>query len=125
MNMRKRCWGRLAVLSVALSFVSVGCKGNDDDDNDDGSSCSRICEDAKDCPGSDQSIDCREACDQNEALVDRAGCNAEYDDLTDCLGDASDICEASSNECASENEAALRCITRYCETHIDECDVEG
>ena len=107
--LRKTAWMmRLAVAPVALGLSFAGCNGSDDDD-DDGPSCVSLCEDAKDCPGSDQTYDCGAGCREAENLVEEAGCSASYDTLLDCAGDANDAC--NSDACAAESRALSDCLS--------------
>jgi hypothetical protein len=119
--MRKSDWRRFVVLSTALALASVACDPNDDESDDDDASCSSLCEDAKDCPNADQGVDCRDQCGQSEALASRADCNGQWDDLIDCIDHVPDICRISSDECMAENQAFSRCMSNYCETHLDDC----
>jgi len=100
---------------MASVLVTVGCiddfDGSDDDDDDD-ASCISLCNDAKDCPESDPTIDCFDECAQSEDMLRDAGCLDAWNRIIDCYGRLDDICdsEAASVVCEEELEDYVVCL---------------
>ena len=115
-----------ALISLGLMIFAgalvAGC-GDDDDGNGDGgggdgggglssgsgSDCESLCEDSKDCPGTDPNLDCAMTCANNEQTVADAGCTAEYEAYLDCAADLEDVC--ASGGCDDEGSALISCTS--------------
>jgi hypothetical protein len=119
MKVRRDRWSGFLVL-VVLAFVAGGC--DKDKEDDDGSSCNSLCEQAQRCPASDQNVDCRSQCDKFVDILRNAGCKDDYDDLLSCIDDEPDICMLDEYACQSENATVSGCINSYCTNHVQECN---
>jgi hypothetical protein len=91
----------MVVCIAAMSAFGTGC----------GSDCASVCEDSKDCPGTDgdlDALDCGDLCDLAEDLAANKGCEDEFDALYACGAELDDVC--TDDGCEKENEALDECM---------------
>jgi hypothetical protein len=87
---------------LAMALFAVGC----------GADCESLCEDAKECDGAEQDVDCAKSCEDAQKAAEDAGCEDEYDDVVSCAGDQDDICKPDADACKSESEAFGKCLAK-------------
>jgi hypothetical protein len=111
---------------LALAFVPCAVACIDDFDNigdgqfGSGPDCASLCERLDDCESEPSGTDCTGSCRDAEEMVRREGCQAEWEDLLDCLDDLSDIC-AYQRVCETESERVSACISDDCLDSGDDC----
>ena len=97
---------------VGLAFLA-NCSGESEDD---GPSCSKLCDRGQDeCPHLPR-VDCDGQCFYEDARARRAGCEGEVDAVTRCSAALDDIC-TTTTACRADIDAALACIAKYCVNH--------
>lgn len=93
-------WGLLWAMLAATGLI--GC----------GPDCAAMCEDGKDCPDANKSIDCEKTCEDAEKTAEGAGCESQYESMLDCEDDNKDkICSAGES-CKKESEALATCMAK-------------
>jgi hypothetical protein len=101
--------------AVALAFAAllfaVGC----------GVDCEGLCEERKKCDGEDKAVDCADYCEETAELVEKANCEDQYDELTQCTGGEDDVCRPDADSCRAESVAYTDCMTKYCVDHAADC----
>ncbi|MGB1275766.1 MAG: hypothetical protein ACPG77_08450 [Nannocystaceae bacterium] len=80
----------------AFTMPAAGC----------GDACVNACEDAKDCDGADQNVDCQKTCDDARKASEDAGCGSEYDD-------AQSACSGGGCEATEISDACVDASTKY------------
>jgi hypothetical protein len=91
-------WAWVMVVAAGL----IGC----------GPDCASMCEDGKDCPDANKSIDCEKTCEEAEKTAEGAGCESQYESMLDCEDDNKDeICSAGES-CKKELEALATCMAK-------------
>ncbi|MCC6552072.1 MAG: hypothetical protein IT372_03490 [Polyangiaceae bacterium] len=96
-------------LAMAIGALAAGC----------GTDCETLCDDKKECPGSNRNVDCEALCQDERALAAVSECEESYDDLLDCEASVDDICRPGES-CASETIEYSGCIGEYCAAHPDD-----
>ena len=102
--------------AVALVFATllfgVGC----------GVDCEGLCEEEKKCDDGDKSKDCAEYCQETQDLVEKANCEDQFDELTQCSGEQDDVCRPDADACRSESTSYTDCMKKYCLDQPADCE---
>ncbi|HEX6765894.1 MAG TPA: hypothetical protein VF103_10465 [Polyangiaceae bacterium] len=123
-----------SIVAIVLLLSSSGCiddfshpgEGYVDDGNGktggNGSNCTSVCERANDCPDSGIDESCSSRCAEIDRLSENAGCVRQWDALIECDDDIANICRPTEDDCSSEGERFLNCISDYCVDYPDDCE---
>ena len=87
-----------------------------------GVSCDSVCEDKNECPGVTK-VNCDDSCGKSETLAEDAGCDDQYHDMINCLGDMDDVCSEKDTSCDPKISAYFNCALPYCmnASHAAQC----
>ncbi len=94
---------RLFIAAFALAVLSSGCTDP----------CVALCEDNKECPDADVSINCTDQCEAKKTNIEGQNCLAEYEDLVDCQTGLDDVC-TPGDQCAEPQATFDTCVTNAC-----------
>jgi hypothetical protein len=95
-----------------------------------GYSCEDMCEDLAECEGSPEvnPDDCDPRCEIQERMNEDFGCDDEFDEYVDCVGELDDPCDVwdtsddENSPCSDENGEYYNCVFVYCDAHPNNDD---
>jgi len=91
---------------LTLAWTLLGAAGC-------GDPCVAYCNDAKECPDADVSVNCEDLCATQKANGEAQNCLAEYDDLIECQTSLDDVC-TPGDQCTDKQTAYDDCVAAAC-----------
>lgn len=107
-------WNGLASILVAMAMAAAnaGCGGGD---------CVSLCQEGQDGNCTSIDGDCDSFCGALDSVEEPSDCAAEREEYESCLGDTSDVCDAS---CGASENALTQCVASYCLQNSDSEDCQ-